>query len=180
MKPEVQQFVEEMLGLIRRDFFCEVTPKRFFQERPMLIKAICYPARWMKERGMSLRTNQDAICIYRRILVTVIQTIKRHGNLPKIHCFGRYLLTSVQEHMRFQGEGYYEQAKAARPIAAVLPGVTRHVRPGLAPDRATETLAQMSQILRSKGGRRRAIQVNSEGDLFSSCKSFAPHMQNRV
>jgi len=163
MKPEVQQFVEEMLGLIRRDFFAKATPKRFYQERAMLIQAITWPARWMNERGARLPASG-----YRRILVTVIQTIKRHGNISKIHCFSRYLLYAVQEHMCYHGEEYYEQAKAARPIADVLATATSHVRPGRAPDRVTETLSQMNKVLRSPGGRRRAIQTGSEPDLFSS------------
>jgi hypothetical protein len=153
VKPqEVARFVEEMLRLIRREFFGHLTEKRFFQERPRLIEAITWPAHWMNERGVRLPASG-----YRRILGKVIDTIKRHGNREKIQRFSVYFLHSVQEHMKHHGDEYYYETKAARPISAVLPAVTRHVRPGRAPDRTTETLAQMNQVLRSPGGRRRRI-----------------------
>ena len=156
------------MGLIRREFFAAHMPKRFFQERAMLIQAITFPAKWMKERGRS-----PDFRLYRRILGTVIYTIKRHGNMAKIERFSVYFLHCVQEHMRHHGDEYYEAAKAARPIASILPDVTREVRPGRAPDRATEILSQMNRILRSPGGRRRRIQASQEADLFSHCNASA-------
>jgi hypothetical protein len=177
MKPEVARFVQEMLRLIRREFFAQNTDKRFFQERPKLIEAITWPARWMNDHGARLPASD-----YRRILGIVIDTIKRKGNRAKIQRFSIYFLHAVQEHIKHHGDQYYYEAKAARPIGAILPAVTRHVRPGAAPDRTTETLSQMNRILRSPGGRRRRIRSGknsaSEGDLFGLCKPAAARLQN--
>jgi hypothetical protein len=159
MKPEVARFVEEMLRQIRREFFQDKADKPFFQEREMLIEAITWPAHWMNERGAKLPASG-----YRRILGKVIGTIKRHGNQVKFRRFSLYFFKAVQEHMNHHGDEYYYEAKV-RPISAVLPAVTRHVRPGRAPDRTTETLAQMNQILRSPGGRRRARQPGRQPEL---------------
>lgn len=162
---EVGRFVEEMLRWIRREFFAQHSDKRFFQERQKLVEAITWPARWMNDHGVKAPAS-----VYRQILGTVIQTIKRHGNRAKIERFSVYFLHSVQEHMKHHGDQYYYTAKAAQPIGAILPSVTRHVHAGRAVDSVTETLAQMNQVLRSPGGRRRRIQSGSERDLFGSCK----------
>ncbi|SRR6266496_305001 len=162
MKPEVARFVEEMLRLIRREFFVQKTDRRFFQERSMLIQAITWPAKWMNDRGARLPALG-----YRRILIKVIGTIKRHGNLAKIQRFSAYFLYAVQEHMTHHGDEYYYEAKAARPISAVVQAVARRVRPGQAPDSTTETLAQINQVLRSKGGRRQRIPA-SQPDLLDT------------
>jgi hypothetical protein len=165
MKPEVARasavthFVEEMLRLIRREFFVQHTDKRFFQERSMLIQAITFPAHWMNDRGVRLPASG-----YRRILGTVIGTIKRHGNRAKIQRFSVYFLHSVQEHMKHHGDEYYAAAKAARPISAVLPAVTRQVRLGKVENQAerfyengvtTAALSKIYTLLRSRGGRRK-------------------------
>jgi hypothetical protein len=176
MKPEVARFVEEMLRLIRREFFAKHTDKRFFQERTTLIEAITWPARCMNILGARLPASG-----YRRILGTVIDAIKRHGNRAKIQRFSVYFLHSVEEHMKHHGDEYYYASKAARPIGAILPAVMRNVRPGPAPDRTTEIMSQMNQILRSSGGRRRRIQNGknsaSAPDLFNSCTTSAARMQ---
>jgi hypothetical protein len=160
MKTEVARFVEEMLRWIRREFFDRHTDKRFFQERQKLIEAITWPARWMNDHGV-----KAPAAVYRQILGTVIGTIKRHGNRAKIQRFSVYFLHSVQEHMKHHGDQYYYTAKAARPIGAILPAVTRHVRPGRATDSVTETLSQMNQVLRSPGGRRRRDSVDNQNLL---------------
>jgi hypothetical protein len=156
------------------------TGKRFYQERNLLIQAIAWPGDWMDRRGVRLRDDAAAIHLYRKILGRVIQTIKRHGRCDRIKRFSAYLLHSVQEHMRYHGEEYYEQAKAARPISALLPEATRHVRHGRAPDSTTETLARMNQILRSKGGRRRIQDFQNQAPELPfqrSCKPGASTLQ---
>src|SRR5581483_250005 len=106
---------------------------------------------------------------YRQILLAVIATIKRHGRQVKFRRFSLYFFKAVQEHMNHHGEEYYYQAKV-RPVGEILPGLTRDVRPGRVPDRATEILSQINRVVRSPGGRGRAIQKADSGDLFSHCK----------
>jgi hypothetical protein len=95
VKPEAARFVEEMLCLIRREFFAKHEHKRFFQERPTLIQAITWPARWMNERGVKARPD-----VYRGILRTVIKTIRERGNVSQIRRFSVYFLHSVQAHIK--------------------------------------------------------------------------------
>jgi hypothetical protein len=116
MTGPVQRFVEEMLSRIRREFFRYATNKQFFQERPLLIQAITGPAKYMNERGVKAPAS-----LYRRILQTVIDTIRQKGNRSKIQRFSVYFLHCVQEHMKHHGDEYYYQAKAARPIGSLLP-----------------------------------------------------------
>jgi hypothetical protein len=88
----------------------------------MLIQAITWPAEWMNRRGAKLPASG-----YKRILGTVIQTIKRHGEQVKFRRFSLYFFKAVQEHMNHHGDEYYEAAKC-RSIGAMLPAATRDVR----------------------------------------------------
>ena len=150
-KPEVARFVEEMLGRLRRDFY--PSEKRFYQDHRDLIQAITWPAKWMNQRGVEAPAS-----LYCEILSNVIKTIQSKGDVAAIRRFSIYFLHSVQEHMRHHGDGYYYRAKAARPISSVLPSVTRNVGAGRPVDLTTDILAQVSLLVRSRGGRRRKIQ----------------------
>ncbi len=152
-------FVLEQLVLLRREFFKSATNKQYFQQRPVLIQAITWPARWMNKRGAKLPASG-----YRRIIGTVISSIKQRGNVARIRRFSIYFLHSVQEHMKHHGDEYYEAAKDVRRIGQILPRLTaslgfdalkaRH------PDRTTEDLAKLNRVLRSPGGRRRKLQFS--------------------
>jgi hypothetical protein len=117
----VARFVEEMLRWIRREFFPGLD-KRFFQERPMLIRAVTFPAHWMNKRGV-----QAPAPVYRRILGVVIQTIKSHGNQVKFRSFSLYLFKAVQQHMNHHGEQYYYEA---HPEVLKKNGVNASAAPG--------------------------------------------------
>ncbi len=151
-------FVLEQLIVLRREFFKSATNKQFCQERPMLIQAITWPARWMNDLGAKLPASA-----YLRILGIVIDTIKRHGNRAKIQRFSVYFLHVVQEHMKHHGDEYYEAAKDVRRIGQILPQLAASLgldaRKKRLPDQTTEVLAQMNRVLRSPGGRRRKLQV---------------------
>jgi hypothetical protein len=172
MKPDVERFVEEMLRWIRREFFAKCDAKHFYQERPMLIQAITWPAEWMNRRGAKLPASG-----YKRILGTVIQTINRHGEQVKFRRFSLYFFKAVQEHMKHHGDEYYEAAKC-RSIGAMLPAVTRHVRTGRAEDPTTEIMAQMNAVLRSPGGRRRR-RDSGQPDLFRVPGRHASRLPDR-
>jgi hypothetical protein len=84
------EFVDEMLGLIRREFFAVMSDKRYFQERLATLLAITYPARWLEDRGANA-----TIALLRKIILNVIFAIKRHGNRPQIQRFSIYFLHCV-------------------------------------------------------------------------------------
>jgi hypothetical protein len=178
------RFIDEMLRAIRAEFFAGHTDKRFFQERADLIDAVTWPARWMNERGVKAPAS-----LYRRIIQTVIDTIRRKGNRAKIRRFSMYFLHCVQEHMKHHGDEYYYQAKAARPIADVLQAAARRVHNSgfKTPPHPTwchcqrcdptAQLAELNAIVKSPGGRRRRIQSDQQ-DLFAR-SSRLPGLRKR-
>lgn len=175
MTLEARQFLEEMLRLLRREFFAGRTDKEFFQERAMLIRAITQPADYINKRGARLPASE-----YRKILGTVIAAVKRHGKWKTMHRFSAYLVVVVQNHMAHHGDEYYDLAKTAdgratglRRLGAILPEAMRKVRPG-GTDQTTAILAEANALARSPGGRIRK-QESSEfaGDLFDRCNAPA-------
>lgn len=166
------ELIAEMLRLIRGLFFKKATDKQFFQERPMLERAITYPARYLNERGVKLPGSK-----YRAILVTVINTIRDKGNRSLIKRFSAYFLHSVQEHMRHHGDEYYYAAKDARPIASLVDSVVSKAGRQSSPDRTVEVLAEVHQVLKSKGGRKPRLKPASQPDLFAPCKAGASPLQ---
>jgi len=108
-----EQLTESFLRHIRKQFYPAGRDgdKRFFQERRMLLQAITWPARWLDERVVRLTATR-----YKELLNTIISTIVRHGDVSKVRSFGRYLLHSIQEHMRHHGDEYYDVGKASRSL----------------------------------------------------------------
>ena len=161
--------VERFLRSLRNQFYKGVD-KLFFQEKPLLIQAICYPARWLDERAVRLNSKR-----YTTILTTIIRTINAHGNLGKVRSMGRYLLHCVQLHMQHHGEDYYEQGKAIRnALEDVMLGVqrARSTRGPLpADDTTVPDLAKVHRVLSSsKKTRRKATETPLQPDLFNSAK----------
>lgn len=68
------EFSEEMLRVVRREFYPEKFTKEFFEDRRFLLSAITNPAKYLNDRGARVPASK-----YRAILATVISTIKRHG-----------------------------------------------------------------------------------------------------
>jgi hypothetical protein len=165
----VARFIEDQLRKIRREFYPRARwgEKRFYQDRPMLIQAITWPARWMNDRGVKALPS-----VYRGILSTVIETIKLHGNRAEVRRFSLYFFKSVQEHMNHHGEEYYYQAKV-RPVSGILSDVTRNLGRVQSPDPTTSVLSQINQVIRSKGGRRRR-DSDSQPYLLPASKSAKP------
>ncbi len=152
----------EMLALLRREFFAGLSEKQFFQERNLLLQAITCPARWLNEHGARMPGSR-----YRAILMTVIGTIKRHGNRAKIERFSAYFLHSVQEHMKHHGDGYYYAAKEVRPISSMMPSAIRKLQPRGEPSGdLISRLAEVHRTLRNKGGRRAGKKAASQPNLF--------------
>lgn len=168
------EFLSEMLQLIRRFFFARATDKQFFQERPMLEKAITWPAEWLKRRGI----NRWQLSRYRKVIMTVIETIRQHGNREKIGRFSVYFLHCVQKHMDHHGEGYYDDAKAPRSIGSLIdPALRRMAAAQPPPDTTIEVLSAVHRALTRR--RIRKQKTASESDLFTSCKAPAVAVQKR-
>jgi hypothetical protein len=105
------RIVQDFLHVLRNQFYSD-DEKGFYQQRWLLMRGICHPAKYLAERGVGL-TEAD----HRRLLTEQIRTIQHHGQTRSIRFFGRYWLHVIQQHMRHHGEEYYESGKKLRQVA---------------------------------------------------------------
>jgi hypothetical protein len=155
------EFAAEMLAELRKEFFARTPDKQFHQEKHLLLQAIAFPARYLNDRGASALPSK-----YRAILHEVITTIKKKGNRGQIRRFSVYFLHCVQEHMKHHGDDYYDDAKAARPVASLVNTAIRKLRATEA-FRTTDALSQAHRTLATRAGRKKAP-APKQPDLFAS------------
>jgi hypothetical protein len=105
------RIVQDFLHVLRNQFYADDT-KGFFQQRWLLVRGICHPAKYLADRGVGL-TEAD----HRKLLTDQIRAIQHHGSTSSIRFFGRYWLHVVQEHMKHHGEDYYDSGKKLRQVA---------------------------------------------------------------
>jgi hypothetical protein len=158
------ELVRELIQLIRKSFFEKVSEKQFFQERPMLERAICHPARYLKDRG----ATKLSAARYRSIILTVINTIKQHGNRASIDRFSVYFLHCVQQHMVYHGDEYYQEAKEMRSAGAVASQVLKKMLAGGSADRTVEVLAETHRVLARRGRIQKKKSSSAQPDLFNT------------
>lgn len=157
--------VKNNLHRIRQQFFPDDT-KEFYQQRTLLVKAITTPAAWLEERGVRLSEQR-----LQEILDTVLTGIMHHGATHRIGYFCAYFLKCVQDHMRFQGERYYEEAKSLRTITeTAIEHLTKQQKSRLsdAQDRTTAELSALNRLVRETTAKRpkRAKAPSTQLDLF--------------
>jgi hypothetical protein len=169
------EFSEEMLRVVRCEFYQRPEDsKTFFQERSFLLRAITFPAAYLHKRGAMLPASN-----YRRILSTVIETIKAKGNRAKIERFSVYFLHCVQSHMEHHGEKYYYAGKSfeGRSISPqlvkdVVGGALRTLRKGTS-DQTVPILAEVHRALTVRGRIQRAKKATAELELPGLCNPIA-------
>ncbi len=166
--------VKLFLRSIRNQFYrgCE---KLFHQERNLLLQAITYPASYLHARGVGL-----PLARYKSLLTSVIRTINAHGHLAQVRSPGRYLLHAVQEHMKHQGEVYYDAGKRTRDaLADVMLGLKPRTKgPEIQADSPVATLADAHRILTAaKGGRKKKLPKAPAPDLQRDLFRIAKPMQ---
>lgn len=157
--------VKVNLHRLRTQFY--ESEKEFFQQRSILVKAITYPSFWLEERRVRLPAEK-----LNAILDTIIRGIMHHGATHQIGYFCAYFLKCVQDHMRMQGECYYEEAKSLRTITeTALDLLTEKQRARLpdAQDRTTAELSALNRLVSQTTPKRRRRPAESPGtqlDLF--------------
>ena len=167
------QLTARFLRSLKNQFY-QGREKHFYQEKNLLLQAICYPALWLDQRAVRISAKR-----YLEILTEIIRTINAHGNLAQVRSMGRYLLHAVQTHMQHHGEDYYEIGKATRNA---LDDVMRGLRPQSrlsreaaaiqAGDSTVAALAEAHRVLTAaKSGRKKIASTPLQGDLFASSKS---------
>jgi len=164
---------EEMLRVVRREFYPEKFTKEFFEDRGFLLSAITNPARYLNDRGARVPASK-----YRAILATVISTIKRHGqSRATIGRFAIYFLYCVQQHMSHHGDEYLAAAKDLRPIGSIIGGVLKRAHgatpAGGASDQTVPILAEVNRVVNPRRRIREEEKPGRELDLFAPCKPVA-------
>jgi len=177
--PLPDELVNLFLRSLRNQFYKAPHEKLFYQERNLLLQAITYPASYLHARGVGLTAAR-----YQGILTSIIRTINAHGNLAAVRSPGRYLLHAVQEHMRHQGEDYYEAGKRTRDaLEDVMRGLKPRTKVGaIQPgDNPVPALAETHRILTTaKGGRRKASAPAMQPDLFGAAKGLQTAARDSV
>ena len=158
------EVIADLLGAIRGQFLADCGEKRWFAfERPLLLRAITYPAAFLVRRAGEGTVLPWAR--YQSILFTVMATIKRHGTARIIGSFGRYFFKAVQTHMAHHWEDYYAESKSAAnaldAVFAKLPAATAAGR-----DTTVADLAKIHAALASKAGRKKTPPPAEQGTLF--------------
>jgi hypothetical protein len=166
-------FCDEMLAVVRREFYPKpADSKKFFRDRAFLLRAITQPAAYLHKRCAMLPASN-----YRRILMTVIETIKAKGNRAEIGYFPRYLLHCVQTHMEHHGERYYYAAKtfegrsvSTRQVSDAVAGALKTLARGGQGDQTVPILAEVHRALTVRGRIQKAKRTASEMELPGLCK----------
>lgn len=145
MTEETEVRVDELLQSIRREFYGKTPPKKFFEDRTVLIRAIAWPAAWLKERGITWPADR-----YFTMIKTRLADIRKHGATGEIKSFAGYFMYVVQDHFRHSSETYCQEGKAATHAWEMALGRVAK-QAGTADRRAAEvfidTMAEANRIL---------------------------------
>ncbi len=99
--------IQELLSHIQHHLYRgKKPPRQFFAERQMLIATVTYPAQWLKDRGGAITPAE-----YSTLVKSILRGIWQHGQCDQIRNVPRYLLKSVQEHMRHHGDEILDRQK---------------------------------------------------------------------
>jgi hypothetical protein len=166
---------EELTKLFLRSLknqFYQGREKLYYQEKSLLLQAICWPAHYLDERAVRISADR-----YKKLLTDVIRTINAHGNLAQVRSIGRYLLHAVQTHMQHHGEDYYEIGKRTRDaIDDIMHGLKPRVKGAEIQSGGDMTVPALAEALRvlaaAKSGPRKAAKPVLQPDLFASAKGL--------
>lgn len=134
-------FVEKAMQLVRTKLYPQISDSAFRREWQDLLLAVSEPAAYMKERGLS-GTAGLYLKILRRVLEDLLEKSERvlHAhNRPQI------LRAWIQKELRFRGDTYLDETKAAasRATGAIAAQILKGVQPVAARDQSaalTDTL----------------------------------------
>ncbi len=161
-----ERFCAEMVETVRARLFKGVSDKEWWQNKRAVEQAVAEPAAYLHARGVYGTAER-----YRTIISRVIVGIEEHAKRSEIRRMAYYFLHAIQEHMKHQGDGYYEEAKTPRSASGLFAGAARGIAARRPEDEAaaalTTALAASAAVLRSKGGRRKKRPAQSQqGRLF--------------
>jgi hypothetical protein len=127
--------VAELMQLVRSRLY-DGKDRQWFPQQEMVKQAMTYPAHWLSKRQVPLSHAR-----YKAIMVDVIETMARRGNLEKVTFISRYVLHCVQEHMKHHGDKYYAEGKSIRNRVSVV--MTEVEKAKIGADSTVPVLAQV-------------------------------------
>jgi predicted DNA-binding transcriptional regulator AlpA len=145
------EIVADLLQAIRSQFYSDLSPEKFPQDRRFLARVVTWPATRLTTQGVTLTPIR-----YKAIFLAILDGIKVHGETGQIRYWPGYLLRCVQEHWRHHGDSYYEEGKMTRSLVEkTLRGVTISETSRTDPLEALATAAALLKTGSSKRSTRR-------------------------
>lgn len=149
-----KELLDDLLREVRRRFYAEAEPREFFAQRRQLIKALTWPAAWLRGHGFGSEVTPRA---YRQLVLTVLGNIEEHGRrfvggaTSEVGgYFPTYLLKCLQDHCRHNTEAVLYDFKALRNRVdfTALIGALRPDPSAPASPNVVDMLAQAHELLR--------------------------------
>ena len=110
MQSTPDELIQDLLGVIRSQFYADAGPKKWAQDLSFVRKhVVLWPASWLNSRGVTLRPDR-----YRDLVLGVLNEVKRHGQTGAVRYWPGYLKHCLQEHFRHHGDEVYAEAKSMR------------------------------------------------------------------
>lgn len=131
--------LEPVLRFVRVHFYHD-REHHFYRDRPMLLKALTWPAAWLDAQALCIAPED-----YNELLLRKLRQIQLHGDPKQYGPYPpQYIMKALQDHCRHHREAIYLRLKHAGytidRIAADIEGMARQNN--------TNILAEAHQLLR--------------------------------
>lgn len=107
-----QEFIDDLLGFIRRKFYEGDAVGFNKDKRRLLLWVVLWPAEYINDRGVTLPPER-----YKEIFMGVMLLALQQGNTGNIIYRPAWLGKCVQSHFRIHLDEIYQEAKSARSLA---------------------------------------------------------------
>ncbi len=150
------ELTDSLLAHLQRQFYPD-DRQLFHRDRRLLLKAITWPAAWLREKGFNDPTIMPPDD-YRALIMDRINEVKRHGDYQKYRLyFPGYLLKCIQNWFLHQGDSYYDRLKSTRNLADIaLARVQRLASPTPPPIPVVDILATAHSLIKKQKSSKRA------------------------
>ena len=158
------EMLEGLLRHINAQFYTGTTAKRWHQDHRHLMRALTWPATWLRQRRIEMPLER-----YESILREIILEIQRHGDTGKVRHFPSYLAECVRLWFVHNGDELWEESKRLRAKLDVrflkgLPTAATTAVPGADP---IEAMAAAHRVLAAGKPRAKAAKNDdSQPSLF--------------